>query len=673
VGATISPFLSGAAKVRAAAATAPVAVTIDWDNVAGISKTTPTLQVVVNPLIERSSPIHDNVFAEVQELQADYVRFVPWYPYPLLGVAELEAPADGQTSWDFSLIDPIVEDFEQATVDHSRILNFSTTPEWMWEPPQWTIQDGQLDVDGGIGIAAAGSSWTDYTFSVTVTPLQTALIGTTSYAQAGLMFRCDSAGNGYGWLLSNYPYTSPAAAGYVTFVVFSAGNGVSVQPTALPFAVTGGQSYQVAIGVSGSTFTISVNGTLAATVTDSTYASGSVGFREDGDDSESALFGDVEVTAPDGTVLLADNFSDGLSQWDPPTYPPPPTDPATIDFGYSAGAQLSVPVQTVADYYRRLVSWYTAGGFTDEYGRFHQSGHHYSLPYWEVLNEMEHGLSPQFYTQLYDAIVTAIREVSPGTQFVGLALANPGDLDYFTYFLNPANHQPGVPVDMISYHFYAVPSASDTAQQYGSDSFPQADNFIATVASIEAIRKQLAPQVRTTVDECGTILPQSATQADPAPIPSAYWNFSGCVYAYVLANLALQGIDVVGMSQMVGYPGQYPSVSMVDWTTGLPTARYRVLQLLLEEMVTGCGLVPLASGAEPAVFFGLGLLTPGQRKLLLVNKTDSDVVIELAGLAGGRARVVDQTSAGGPIRTEILAGDQFDLTGYAVAVITLAP
>jgi len=378
------------------------------------------------------------------------------------------------------------------------------------------------------------------------------------------------------------------------------------------------------------------------------------------------------VTAPDGTVLLADDFSDGLSQWDPPTYPQPPTDPATIDFGYSAGTQLAVPVQTLADYYRRLVSWYTAGGFTDEYGRFHRSDHHYSLPYWEVLNEMEHGLSPQFYTQIYDAIVTAIRQVSPDTQFVGLALANPGDLEYFTYFLNPANHQPGVPLDMISYHFYAVPSASDTAAQYGSDSFPQADNFIATVASIEAIRKQLAPQVRTTVDECGTILPESATQANPAPIPAAYWNFSGAMYAYVLANLALQGINVVGMSQMVGYPGQYPSVSMVDWTTGLPTARYRVLQLLLQEMKPGCGLVPLASGTEPAVFFGLGLLSAGQRKLLLVNKTDSDVLIQLAGLAGGRARIVDQASAGGPIRTQTLTGDEFDLPGYGVAVITLA-
>ena len=68
---------------------------------------------------------------------------------------------------------------------------------------------------------------------------------------------------------------------------------------------------------------------------------------------------------------------------------------------------------------------------------------------------MEHGLSPQLYTQLYDAIVTAVREVSPQTKFVGLAFGNAAQLDYFRYFLDRANHAPGVPLDMISYHYYA--------------------------------------------------------------------------------------------------------------------------------------------------------------------------------------------------------------------------
>jgi hypothetical protein len=677
LGVAASPLLSATAHAEQAA-TAPVTAAIDWNNVARISKTTPTLQVVVNPLIERGSPIHDNVFRALKQLQADFVRFVAWLPYPRLGVAELLPPAGDQTSWDFSLIDPIVEDFEEATRGHSTILNFSIIPEWMWEPEPWSVSNGQLTVKGGdIGLSQAGSVWTDYAFAVDVTPLQTGQIGSTSYAQGGWAVRMDDSDSGYCFLLSNYPYTSPAAPGYIVFLKLTSGNVVAVEPTALPFAITSGDTYHVVTTVSGSTLTVTINGSTVTTVTDSAYGSGKVGFRENTIDTESAVFANVQVTAPDGTVLLADDFSDGLAQWNPPTSVP--ADPSTIDFGYEQGTQLVVPVQTVADYYRRLVSWYTDGGFTDEYDNFHASGHHYPVPYWEVLNEIdaEHSLSPQLYTQLYDAIVTAIHQVSPRTQFVGLALSNlalsnPGVLDYFTYFLDPANHQPGVPLNMISYHIYIQPGANDTPETYGSDTFSQADAYLARVVQIEAIRKSLAPHVRTTVDETGTLLGTAETQANPAPIPDAYWNWSGAVFAYIFANLALMGIDAVGESQLVGYPGQFPSVSMVDWNTGLPNARYRALQLLIEEIPPGCALVSLASGLPPDTFFGLGVRSGFQRKLLLINKTDGDVLIQLAGLKGAIARIVDQDSAGGPIRTEALTADEFNLSGYGVVVITLS-
>ena len=108
-------------------------VTLNWDKVVAVSKTTPTLQVVVNPPLRRGSTIHDRVFQALRELGADYVRYVPWLPYPRLGVAELEPPKGGKTSWDFSLIDPMTEDFMNATAGHSVILNFSTIPQWMFK------------------------------------------------------------------------------------------------------------------------------------------------------------------------------------------------------------------------------------------------------------------------------------------------------------------------------------------------------------------------------------------------------------------------------------------------------------------------------------------------------------------------------------------------------------
>jgi hypothetical protein len=234
------------------------------------------------------------------------------------------------------------------------------------------------------------------------------------------------------------------------------------------------------------------------------------------------------------------------------------------------------------------------------------------------------------------------------------------------------HRRPGIPLDLISYHFYAQPSPADTVDGLGPDGFAQADRFIATVGQIESIRTALAPTVRTTVDELGTILPASATQPDPTPIPDAYWNFSGGLYAYVFARLALLGIDVIGESQLVGYPGQYPSVTMVDWTTGTPNARYRVLELILDEIRPGCHLIEIPDQSFAGTLYALALRDRGCRKVLLINKSDTPVVIDIDGLRGARIRTVDQRSAGGGIRDERAADNTVILGGYAVAVATLA-
>jgi hypothetical protein len=132
----------------------PLKVTVNWDKVIRISQTAPTLQVVVNPPLQRGTPDHDNAFKALHDLGADYVRYVPWLPYPKLRVAELEVPKDGKASWDFSLIDPMTIDFLESTKRHSTILNFSTIPQWMYKTDQavpypadpthatWTYEQG---------------------------------------------------------------------------------------------------------------------------------------------------------------------------------------------------------------------------------------------------------------------------------------------------------------------------------------------------------------------------------------------------------------------------------------------------------------------------------------------------------------------------------------------------
>jgi hypothetical protein len=470
-------------------------IEVSWDKVEGVSKTTPTLQVVVNAPLRPGSAIHEKAYAEVKRLGAEYVRYVPWLPYPKLGVAELAPPAEGKTSWDFTLIDPMTEEFLHATSGHSVIVNFSTTPQWMW-----------------------------------------------------------------------------------------------VTPKPVPY----------------------------------------------------------------------------------------PSDPNEVTWTYTQGTELRDPTgKELGDYYGRLVSWYVNGGFTDEYGKRHESGHHFTIPYWEVLNEpdFEHKMTPEQYTLCYDAIVAGIKAVAPAMKFVGLALAGPSDNPrMFEYFLNPANHKPGIPLDMISYHFYATPGADQSPEVQQFTFFEQADHFLTTVRYVEEIRKRLSPATRTTIDEIGSISGDDLEQDKPGhvtkPIPDSYWNLSGALYAYLFGQLATLGIDAAGESQLVGYPTQFPSVSMVDWNTGGPNARFRVLELLKNNFALGDRLVGVNPGTSAV--YALGFIGQrGEHKLLLVNKRDKDVELTLPQ-PGEKVQFVDQTTRNNPPAVRELHSSQYTLGGLGVAVVTLA-
>ncbi|HKO13822.1 MAG TPA: hypothetical protein VJV22_17770 [Acidobacteriaceae bacterium] len=474
-------------------------VSIDWNKAILVSKSTPTLQVVVNPMLERGSPIHDGSFQALKDLGADYVRYVPWLPYPRLAVAELQPPTPSGTSWDFKLIDPMTKDFLDATSGHSTIMNFSTIPAWI--------------------------------------------------------FRTDK----------------------------------------------------------------------------------------------------------------------------PVTYP---DDPNQVYWQYTQGTELRDPTgKELGDYYARLVSWYTKGGFTDENGKRHESGYHYSFPIWEVLNEveMEHNTTPEQYTQRYDAIVSAIHQVSPETKFMGLALAFPSrEPQYFEYFLNPKNHRPGIPLDYISFHFYASPALDESLDTWQHTFFDQADGFIAATRYILAIRDRLSPQTKIDTDELGVILPTDgleirANKALPDHIPHRYWNAAGALYAYLFVELSKLGVDVIGESQLVGYPSQFPSVSMIDYNNGKPNARYWVLRLIKDNFHAGDKLVTTAlqgsGSADPPVV--QAFVTQQGRKLLVVNRANEEKTVALpAEFAGASCVTVDESTGDDAPRTGAVSGANLTLAPFGVTVVT---
>jgi hypothetical protein len=299
-----------------------------------------------------------------------------------------------------------------------------------------------------------------------------------------------------------------------------------------------------------------------------------------------------------------------------------------------------------------------------------------------VLNEIdyEHHIDAETYTHLYDQVVMAIKKVQPDMKFVGLALAIPTEPHYFEYFLDHRNHQPGVPLDFISYHFYAIPAADESPEVEQFTYFDQADGFLKSVRYIESIRKRLSPETRTTIDELGVISADDVAQQEPGhvakPIEDSYWNLAGAMYAYLFGEMTKIGIDVAGESQLVGFPTQFPSVSMVDWNNGKPNARYWVLRLLHDNFGTGDKLVkiePFSPWApdHPYVYAQAFASRAGKRRVLLVNKRNRRFEVSIPGATGGQVDYVDQTTAFHPPASVKLTSDTVTLNGYAVAVVTV--
>ncbi|BCK55897.1 hypothetical protein [Nocardia wallacei] len=356
-------------------------------------------------------------------------------------------------------------------------------------------------------------------------------------------------------------------------------------------------------------------------------------------------------------------------------------DPAAIHWDYEQGTEFRDPSLTeVADHFERIGRWYLGGGFTDQFGVRHESGRRHRFAYWEVLCEPDigHRLSPEVYTRLYDEIVARLRPLDPDMKFIGLSLAmvetNP---EYFWHFLDPANHAAGIPLDAVSYHFYATPEILNPVAGEGNQPFDrwrasyfaQADGFLRQVRLIDSIRRRLSPGTKTFLNEIGTFNPD-VMNPEPA-VPDDYWALAAAVVAYLWSELTALGIDLVGVAEFNGYPGMIPGVSLLDWETGAPNARYHVLKLLLDNFGVGDVLCETTVGGPMSPVTRIharGIRTAaGQRKVLLINKFAEPVRIGLAG--GGTAAVID-TRTGPPV-TRPVTGEAIELGPFATVVVTL--
>jgi hypothetical protein len=372
------------------------------------------------------------------------------------------------------------------------------------------------------------------------------------------------------------------------------------------------------------------------------------------------------------------NFS-ALPQWlfRTPARVPYPDDPTAQSWSYLQGTELRDPgLGELTGYFARIAAWYAAGGFVDEAGETHRSGHEYRFDAWEVLNEpnAEHQMTGAEYVRRYDAIVDAVRRVSPATRFVGPALVFPFHQERFMKtFLKPTHHRPGVPIDMMSYHFYVSTSHDTLVAGCPAPAFAEVDRGVRGARRLERLRARLRPAAGTAVTESGTVAVEDLAQWRPGyvyePIPDTYWRLSAAVYAYIVSRLAELGVDVVAESALAQFPGEFASVTLLDWETGEPNARYWVLKALCDGLRDGGTLVRAASGSA-AIHARAWRTGDGRRRLLLVNTCDAPVHLALDAPPGARWTVVDDAHA--PPRTEALAaGTGPVLGGLGVAVVEL--
>ncbi|CAF0912877.1 unnamed protein product [Adineta steineri] len=575
----------------------PITIEVSWSAKDYPLHTTPSLQIVTNPLVSRQfSPVSKKIFDNLAQLNAEYTRFAAWFPYPKMAVAELDPPSGLAQCGNAGESYPVQLSCRKSggTISSVDFASYGTATGACGQMKQGTCHaTTTMDI---VKQACLGQQECSVPASYQI--FGDPCFGT--HKRLLVQIQCNPPQNNTYW---NFTYVDPmfqdflqATDGHSRIVMFS------TQPTWL--------------------------------------------FKLD----------------------------------TPHIYPDNVTE---TDWGYPQGTQfVDDTMQALGDYYGRLTAWYTRGGFIDEYGDRHVSNYSYKWDYTEIFNEIEaeHQMTPEVYTRAYDAVIQGIRRHTNNTEmkYVGMALSGHYEFNWYRYFLNHSNHAPDIPLDMISYHFYASSKTRTDPLDYEAF-FPQLDTFTDEIRQIEVIRKELSPETRTTIDELGIILPDDNTPGAPQ-FPLVFWNAGAAYYAYAWGKISRQGIDVVGHSQLVGYPNlpdlqlapQFPSVAMLNWTTGEGTAKYWVSKLLINttDIDNDQAVITRTSDVGEKNLFSQAFVTKnGRRWVLMVNKRFADINVVLPGCTGGTMQVVNEASGFGPATVSKLTSDQILLSAFAVAVV----
>ena len=367
-----------------------------------------------------------------------------------------------------------------------------------------------------------------------------------------------------------------------------------------------------------------------------------------------------------------------------------PSDPAASYYPYTDGTTgdlMKDPSgKQFAEFQARIYQWYTQGGFTDEIGKYHSSGHHFKIDYWGILNEpdFENKLTVEQYTRIWDSVAEAIHKINPNVQFFGPEVSG-AEVTWARYFLNPKNHDPSAPpVQFFSLHNY-VSSTNDPqtwqakffTNSTGTDGSFSAHAFVDQLHEVMKIRDELSPATKIVIDELGTfdlVRPIDGGGPDDEQYDAynpVYWVATGGNWADNFITAENEGIPLFSMTQMLGYATQSPSCTMVNPKTAHPNAHYWVLKLVNSNFGPGDQLVATRSSSIDIV--AQASITSAGRKILLVNTSNRTVPVNLSDAFPGsslKVEVVDEISGEQPPRKERVTGNSVTLAPFAIAVVT---
>lgn len=279
-----------------------------------------------------------------------------------------------------------------------------------------------------------------------------------------------------------------------------------------------------------------------------------------------------------------------------PAPPPVPADPNVPAWEYANGAPVATLTESLEAYYAVLWRALTQNATVDEAGT-PLAGHGLNITHWEIFNENEHEFLADAYPKIYDAIVRDVINAAAAAggerpRFVGLGGASPARLESF---LAGATE----PVDAVSLHFRSTSQTRLRPADY-EEFFESALYYATFIESyVNPVLHASRQKPALHINEATTVLPMDNDPSQASP-PDAYWAASGASFAMLFSLLTQLNVEAVAMAQLSGFPAipawnitnpLYPSLSMTDWSTGLPNPRYWVLKMLVDNFPPGSTVV----------------------------------------------------------------------------------